>query len=412
MKSWWPVKTFASKIDQNYNAAQYYYSQKKELFLNQANSNLINKTNSLIQSTPSIEELLNENMSKINTEFLTNWEQIYNKKFNQSTLNSLISSWQSANKIANNAILNSSQLFSLLSSLSSAAGGKAITPTTLTSSTSISMQSLLNLINSSVYSNNSSYAGARANVFGEIFEQAILLMMQEGMGNCFSSLTSIGANRVQSATTMGQPMSSWVQGKTDLLMANISLDFQNLGKGLLTATTTNQHGIISVPLDGIEWIDLESKGISSAFLAQKARKMPLAGVSAKQWTESIIGRARASSSKASMGSLALTAQLYNTRQSFTGKPISWVFKDTNTATLYSGWLVSKYLINVLGLYNIIMATGSQMIFMDQWIENIQKKGYVVSNRIKQGYVQSAKNNTTTGKAYYATNNLVLAYVDK
>ena len=58
-----------------------------------------------------------------------------------------------------------------------------------------------------------------------------------------------------------------------------------------------------------------------------------------------------------------------------------------------------------------MATGSQVMFTDQWLKDIKNRSYVISNKLKNGYIESTKHNTTKEKAYYAVNGLVLAYAD-
>lgn len=410
IKSTWPVQTFKSHIDKNYNTAISYYEQKKTFFIASMQGQVIQKFQQLMTSGQSLDELIQQELDRINNEFIQGWQSIYNKKYNLSTLKKLIQQWAKNNQIANSQILTAAQLFNFIDFLSKNAGGKGIGSHSLSQELSsvntISMQELTNLINMNLSNSTLAplqFAGNRGRVLGEIFEQGVGLSFQSGVLSCLNTFKQIGGNRVQ--TPFGI-----TQGKTDIIFSSLNLNFTEI-EGVLSAHTNLNGKRIDVPLDGMALFDLEGKNVQEALKLYINNTGAIGGISAKQWTENIIGMKRASTSRASMGNFALTAQLYNTRWAPNQKKISWVFDNSNTATLYGGYLASKFLINIIGLYNIFMATGSQVMFTDQWLKDIKNRSYVVSNKLKNGYIESTKDTTTKEKAYYAVNGLVLAYTD-
>lgn len=394
VKQYWPVKTFASETEKNYKIAIRYYEQKKQAFFNAAQQQINNSMINTIHNIPSVEQLLNDQVVKFNSEIIPPWTQLQQIKGKRSQLTNALQKWDAITKQANKKLNNCSNLAGLLNTLiSSKSFIGEDTPS------SLSTLEVMRWINRSLngQTSNQQLAGDRSAAFGEIFETLFADSFINGTNDILQTL-KVGTER----TTRSPNSGGLVQGKSDIIFnCGISLQLANDQNGM----TVGQSGSSEqVQLDASEWIDISKNG---KFFQKymNGNYAGIAGASVKQWNESIVGMKSGASSRATMGNSSFTARLIDSRWSPKGiNTISWVFDNQRSFTSYTGYIVSKYLINVIGALNIFMVTGSGATTVDQWLNGLLKRNYVVAHSFGQGVVSGSERN-----AFIVKPGLVVAY---
>lgn len=407
IKSNWPVKTFRSKSEDNYNKAINYYRQKKAAFFGIAIQQQA-KLGQKAGQTIGLSKLIKQNMAAFNKGVADSWSHLYNQKMNQAEIASKLATWNSLTQSMNKQVMNAMELITFVNQLMSTNHALPIDDINLSNISSISMSYINSLIAASVNGamNSMEFGGLRGQVFGEIFENLVADSFQSGLGDVIKVLRIGIANTTRSATGGGS-----VQGKTDIMLSaktDITLD-----KDLQGLTVGKMNTGKTISLDALEWLDLETDGINKFNQYFQKDASRLFGISAKQWTSNIIKHKTGLSSKASFGSSTLTAAMIEQRWSPYGpKTISWVFDNSQNFTAYTGYIVSRYLINIIGVYNGIMALGDKMWFTDDWLEELKAKSWVIAHAFNWGAIQSNKTGRIAEKAYNVRKSLVVAYQGK
>ena len=394
VKQHWPVKTFASETEKNYDIAISYYKQKRIAFMSFAQQQVIQKMAQFTSQTQSIQELVNQNVEYFSQNILPAWQSIQQSKKSIGQLQSGLKKWKQNTQDINTAISRIQGISTLLNSINPTFPINAIKD-----GPSFIDQNILTRWIEKTPMKGSSYSGARASAFGEIFESLFTSCLAQGVSDNLQVL-KIGSYSTSRSPTSG----SKVQGKTDVMMnAGPSLSLATDSTGLTIGKTSTG---LSVLLDANEWIDI-SNG-SKYFMNQyvKGPAQALVGVSVKQWLMSEVAHKSGSSSKASMGSSSWTARLIESRWSPLGlKTISWVFDNPLSFTSYTGYIVSKYLVNIIGAYNILMITGDEIAYTEEWLRSLLDRQYVIAHMFRQGQVGKG----TVSNAYYVKPGLVVAY---
>lgn len=404
IKAYWPVQTFRTQADKNYEAAVKYYKTKKENFI-KATAQKKSQISQQMYTVESLDERLTNEIKNFNSIIAKNWGKIYDSKISRAELESALIEWNKATHIIDENMISGLGLIQLINQLS--LGIDPIVPAkdnTLSSISALSLDFLHQLVTqvSQETLTNQQYAGVRARALGEIFESLLLICTQEGLGDIFSVL-KIG----DKSTGLSSVGNKAIQGKSDIMFFADNVRLQTNAAGLTTAITNAGEQIL---LDALSWWDLETDGISRFNSMLNGTNAGVLGISAKQWNEKIIGHKTGLSSKASFGNSALTEAMIAQRWSPRGpKTISWVFGSAQNFTAYTGYIVSRYLINVIGAYNGIMAFGNSMYFTSDWLEKIRSQSLMIAHQFKWGAVASKKRGTTADKAYNVTPHLVIAY---
>ena len=404
VKAFWPVQTFRTQADKNYNNAINYYATKKQNFI-KAIAQKKSQISRQMYTIDSLDERLTSEIKNFNSTIAKNWEKIYDSKISRAKLESALVEWNKATHIIDENMISGLGLIQLINQLS--LGIAPIIPTNenaLSSTSALSLDFLHQLVTqvSQETLTNQQYAGVRARALGEIFESLLLICAQEGLGDIFS-VFKIGDQH----TGFSSVGNKTVQGKSDIMLFVDNVTLQTNSAGLTVATTNTGEQVL---LDALSWWDLETDGISRFNSMLNGTNAGVLGISAKQWNEKIIGHKTGLSSKASFGNSALTEAMIAQRWSPRGpKTISWVFGNAQNFTAYTGYIVSRYLVNIIGAYNGIMAFGNSMYFTSDWLQKIRSQSLMIAHQFKWGAVASKKRGTTADKAYNVTPHLVIAY---
>ena len=237
----------------------------------------------------------------------------------------------------------------------------------------------------------------RANLFGEIFEQGVGTMMRDSFQGLMGYL-HVGREN------SWLPNSMIAQGKTDnMFFVDIHTDgglqrhnqstYSFRGGYPQYATTLNN----TIELEASTLFDLSKGGERIAhdrYIFDNLRS-GMIGMSVKSW----IGQT------GSFGSFSISAAEINRRDP---KGISTYFEDQETFNDYNAYIVSKYLINIIGAYNAIMATGDEIMPTYRWLASLYNGQRL--RRIRHSTYKAAKESASgSGKHFYVSNRLSVSY---
>ena len=382
------VNTFESHTENNYNKAIRYYAQKKTTFLMAIQAQLL-QSGQQLQSIESLETIFQNQFQRIQTTFLNDWQTIYNKSFNQAEFQSAIKGWNQITRNITQEVSSAKQVYMLSSLLREANGGTkgpSFFNENLTSLKGISEDKLFRLYQGTTRTGQTAknWKGLRAAHFGEIFENSMGSLMKNGLQQTLGPI-------LQYESTGGKHTinpSGKTQGKTDVAISTSAIP-------------------TSFNLDAAELIDFNNNAASQLAMGQFMQSgRGIAGINIKQWTEENILKDSLGIGLASFGNFQKSASLVNARDP--GKKISYIFKDRQTFDAYTGYQVSRFLINILGAYNLIMASGSNIMFMDEWLNHLRLKNYLIVHTVKKSKtLASIRKNDTVDGYYEAKKNLIL-----
>lgn len=400
MRKKWPVNTFETVREQNYNQAKSYYLRKKQAIFNSVQLNCFNKLNKMLITIPAIEEIFENSFSDIENRILGGgWSQLYNKKYNQQSLQQAIKTWNSKNLQLQKSIVNGVSLLQFLRYLPNMNSSFAnVTSTDLTNMPGIPSTKLNYIFNSLMQKQltASTSAGYRASLFGEIIEQLAGSSIQGQIGDLLQFFSQVGTDKVLPSFLQGKS----VQGKSDWLFSTMQIQKINLPK-----STVLLSGRRVIPIDAIDLIDIQKGQLQNL----SSYPLELGGISVKQWTKNMI-KGTGLSSKASFGNFNISAQIVNKRQIKEGgkpKVISYGFDESRTFDAYTGYVISRYLTNVIGIYNIILVTGSDILFTDQFIDELQSKSQILAHKSKRAELVSRKRGSRDVNYYEAKSGIVI-----
>lgn len=365
MSQYYVVNTFESETATNYDTAIRYYQLKTQNLMqnlqNQINNQFINE----LKTIPNIEKLFQETFSNYNNNFSSLWEKIYNQKYDQTKLAEKLQQWKNLNEDIEAPITKAAYTVNFLNHL---ADNNKITNLDLKNTTGINFSSIQKIeqkIIKGEYLTAKAYGGARGNYFGEIFEQGAGLVAQNALGSLFN-IIQVGGHRSKSASALG----NIIQGKTDYGIFGFDIEIQKNDKWGKAYVNKSTNEII--PMEALEAIDLgviKSEGLVEEIVTKYASgsRGLIGGMSMKQWTDNTITNA-ARTSGASFGRSALSAKYVNERRP---DGITANFSSQSTFELYTAYAISRFLLNIIGVYNIIIASGSNMTLTHDWLASIK-----------------------------------------
>lgn len=352
----WPIKTFITEENKNVNETIDYYYQKMVSFVKIANQQL----NSQLQqyhNVNSIEELFQQTADTYDKNVADIWNAIQ-----KTSTKELQPKVQELNKYTRELSAAGSRTISFASVLSILTNGSPNgLPTSYIPGT-IDINSFRTNLNSFAHATGSpSNIGAhRAVTMGQIYEIGVNEMIADNMRGILKYFAT-GNKRTRQSLTDTLP------GKTDGLLTinGINIDLKEIDsslRGKLTGDTKARQTII---LEADEVIDSTQLGFEYAIQKYIANPSAAAmiGIQNKGWT----------GTNGTMGSFERSAQEIRSRSTWTpsGQPITEWFANEGRFGNYTGYVLSKYLISVIGAYNALMATGAHGITPTyMWLWNL------------------------------------------
>lgn len=354
----WVINTFITQQIPNYNKAIDYYYQKVQNFMSQGE--LMLKQQLLANSLygQSIEDIFNDAFVQYNQKISDPWKEIQQQSTSQlqSKFNALTRQLDSNGS----NILDTGSLLAALSPKTSS----SINVTNIKGF--MDLTQYINRIQSfgSARGNTRQLGGLRADIMGDLFEAIGNNQINNETYNLFHTYLIGKKNSYL-------PSGKIAQGKTDVL---ISLHKATIVDNTdpLTKSTFSTFGKSGIPLEASMLFDLTQGDLTEAYL--KYYKDGLI-------TSGMLGiSAKATINKPSLGSFARSASEFRNRRSI---GISKGFAHQEDAENYTAYIISKYLINVIGVYNGLIMSGNNGIeYTYQWLYNLFNNGYHLYHSIK------------------------------
>lgn len=368
------INTFASQRDNNVESAITYYEQKTNALLSSLENSLVTKMLSKAQSMQSINEVFEEKINEISNK-MSSLETFMSQKNSGLNVQSKVQEYNMKTQALDKDMLENVDTIAFLKALSSSTMefDEGIPETIDLSGQSAALQGMAE----AKYQTASAAGGARARIFGEIAEQIILNNLNNGLNEIFSYFQQTGKEQTMNWAGL-------TQGKADGIFATMDIKMETLNTGETVGIVDNNQ----IFLDLAEALDLEGQDITTTlnkYLTGGAQR--LAGVSIKQWADKNLG-----SRKATIAHAGYTADLIRSR--FPDGKISKKFKSKDTFSQYMQYVVSRFLINIIGVYNVLMANASGVSTTANWLRNIYAKGYALQHTAKlENGIWNPKDNT-------------------
>lgn len=351
----WPVETFVTQENEHVNDAIEYYYQKILSFTKITNQ-LLSKQLQDWYSVQSIEEIFAQASDTYDKQFTDIWSQI--QKTKTKDLQPMVNQLNEYTRQLQMAGEQTISFASILSVLTNQQPGK-ISSNQIPGSININsfQTKLLSFVNAYGHSSPHQLGAHRALALGEIYEQGVNSMLASGTKNLLNSFATGNQRNMKTLT-------SELTSKTDGLftISGVSVNLNEISP--LLNGTINGNGTTSkkIILDLYDDIDLSSKerGLSiQKYLTSPATSM--LGIQNKAWIRP----------NGTMGSFAKSAEEVRAR---VGGISQWFANDGRFAN-YTGYTLSKYLINAIGAHNALMATGAHGIMPTyMWLWNLYMSG--------------------------------------
>ena len=376
------INTFTTQRLSNMDVAIQYYRQKTDALLNALASQATRQLGQTLQSIESVEESFNQKLEEISAN-MGDLEAFYNKKIKGRDLQRRIAEYQQTNDAVSKGL---EEGFNTIQFLQMLQGNKApveVSESGLPETINLSAQAkVLETMAQKGYSSAAAAGGARARLVGEITEQVITEMAQSNLQDLFSYIQ-------QSGTVQTRNFSGLSQGKSDLLIATVELDLKDLDTKETVGVVDHQE----IELDLIEAIDLEDKDARRALdIYSQGARGTIGGMTIKQWSDKMLG-----TSSATFAHSSYTMNLVNER--YPNKAISQGFSYKNTFRQYTAYIISKFLINVIGVYNILVGNATGIETTASWLEKLKTQNYMLEHVVKlENSIYTAKDTVQVGKA--------------
>lgn len=383
------VNTFISERDRYYGVAIKYYDAKTNALLLSLKNAHTNQLLNQLKSTKSVDDMFNENVSNFGNLGLT-WNMIYNSKMSQENIAAAIQKYNEKTQQLDNSFNYQvdARIF-LQQLLGEIPGGDQINlsevnlPDTLDFS---SVKKEFDRLSKQEYSSASAVGGARAKLFGELFEQLALNLIASNIGDLMGWVDQMGT--AKSYNYSGKVTS----GKSDIMVGvnqiNVVSDFEEI-KGKQKKVTKLQGSESLIEIDAAEAIDLEDVKSVDNLISKytTGERAAVAGGTVKQWISE--------GAKATLAHSNFTARYINTRQP---KGIDDEFKNKETFDAYTAYVLSRFLINVIGVYNILMISGSHIELTSKFLQRVinEKLSIMHFTELKDS-IYRAKNDVYIGR---------------
>ena len=402
----WPIKTFLTEENKNVNEVIDYYYQKIVVFMKLANIQL-SKQLQMYHGVKSLEELFIQAADTYDKKVSDIWLEI--QKIPTEQLQSNI---QKLNNYTNQLIrsgkgtISFAQVLSLLSN-SSVNSKNNINTSNIPGTINIySFQRNLNSFAQAKGLNPQTLGAHRAVTMGQIYEIGVNEMIAS---NTHQVLNYFATGNQRTKQTVKQNL----LGKTDGLftISGMDIDLSEINSSLQGKLSSNTQARNIITLEADEIIDLNQNGYNYAIQTyiNNPTAAALAGIQNKAW----IGKS------GTMGSFAPSANEIRQRTTWTptGEPISKWFANDGRFGNYTGYVLSKYLISVIGAHNALMATGTHGITPTYlWLWNLYMSGkhlrhtFNLMESMSENNELIGKNNRGYNEAakYTVRNNIVIA----
>ena len=407
-KTKWPIDTFVEHEIDNVNQTIDYYYQKMKAFVNMANSQMTQTMNQWY-GVESIEEIFAQVSETYDKKFANIWSAIQ-----ATSTKDLEPNVQKLNEYTRQLIMTGEKTISFASILSILSTNQIgnISSDTIPGTINIDefWRQLSGFANSYEYGSPQQIGANRALTFGQIYESGVNTMLATGMKNI---LNVFGTGHNRDLRMLDRELA----GKTDGLLSitKVNYDLSQISP-LLSGTITNQGMAKKIVLEEYDDIDLYDGGFDQAITKyiNNPTAAGLIGVQSKAWTKP----------SGTMGSYAKSATEIANRATETpsGEPITKWFANDGRFGNYTGYVVSKYLINVIGAHNALMGTGAHGIIPTyMWLWNLYMSGKHIRHsfnlmqsvdKIRKDHTREmlAKNERSYHNAaiYQVRNNIIIA----
>lgn len=351
----WPVKTFVTQENEHVNDAIEYYYQKM-LSFTQTTNQRFSKQLQEWHGVQSIEELFAQASETYDKQFTDIWSQI--QKTTTKDLQPMVNQLNEYTKQLQMAGEQTISFASILSILTNQQPGK-ISSNQIPGSININsfQTKLLSFANAYGHSSPHQLGAYRSLALGEIYEKGVNSMLAsntKGLLNHFAT----GHQRTMKTLTAN------LAGKTDglLTISGVNIDLSEISPFLSGTLSSDGQATRTVTLEAYDDIDMSNGGLNSAI--QRYINSPavnMMGIQNKAWIRP----------NGTMGSFAKSAEEVRAR---VGGISEWFANDGRFAN-YTGYTLSKYLINVIGAHNALMATGAHGIMPTyMWLWNLYMSG--------------------------------------
>ena len=374
------INTFVSQREKNMDVAISYYRQKTDFLLKSLETKIMTDTKQTLNETESFSDVFKKKLEEISSQ-MGDLETLYNKRIKGSVLQNKIAEYNKTVQSVSDGLESGFQTMQFLQFLQGNAAPVDIRsglPETIDLS---GQRKVLETMAQQGYESASAAGGARARLIGEITEQIIIEMSKGNLGALFGLITPAG-------TAQTRNYSGLSQGKSDMLFATVAMDFKSLD----TKETVGVINDTQVELDLIDAVDLESAN-AEAILSKyiEGERGLIGGMTIKQWSDKVLG-----SHNATFAHSSYTMNLINSR--YPNKMVSEQFDSKNTFRDYTSYVISKFLINVIGAYNILVGNASGIETTADWLSRLKKQKYALEHVIKmENGMWTAKDTIHVGK---------------
>ena len=360
------INTFKSETQTNYDVAIRYYRARTKLLMDSLQSQLKEKFVQEMETIPNIEKLFEEAFNNYNANFQPLWESIYGQQYSQEALAGKLEEWKELTDNMDESIGGAAYTVKFLEHLANSDGSNFNLDNTQGIDFS-SIQKTQQRIMQREFTKAKSYGGARGRYFGEIFEQGAGLALQNSLGSLMNIL-QLGGEKSKSASNLGRK----TYGKTDygFFGFDVSIDSDDELGNVLVDKTTGEV----IPMEAVEAIDLGKTSLEEILSTYTTGSRGLvAGATMKQWTDEMITNVSRTSG-GSFGRSQLSAQYVNKRQP---EGIADNFSNRQNFEDYTAYAISRFLLNIIGIYNIMVASGSHLSFTHDWLQSMQNSSRLV-----------------------------------
>lgn len=346
-QAYYITKNFDNKMIPYINKAIDYYYSRYENFFRYANLRLQQQLLEMNQ-VQSLEEIFKSAFAQWEKNAMPAWFS-----FQKMTTSAISNRLQELNLYTNEleaSANNKIELFNFINSISQDYSNSI-------DGTPVNLNSVKSYIDGLTTRGNDTRAlgGLRSDAFGELFEQGInnfLLEHTNGLVNVIQTGSSLNNN--------GEKI------KSDGLISINNITLTSTEKGSNNSIKMKNW---TIPIEGSTIFDLSSsqgiKGLNT--ILNNPFYSGILGISIKSWV----------SSTNTLGNFAISAQEINNRS---GNVYTEWFKSAETFKLYSGYVASKYLVNIIGIHNALMATGKDSFTPTySWLFNIYNNNRMIYN---------------------------------
>ena len=350
-KSYYVISTFVSQTPIYVNKAIDYYYEKYKTFINLANQKITSNIIQQNRNVLSISEMLQKAYTTYNTQTSLNWQSLQAQ--NTAMLQAKI---QQFNQYTKQLAEAGEKSFAFRDFLQQMSYNSTINYDEIPGSVNIgSIQQLIDSFLNISTESTKALGGARSALFGEIFEQGVNTSILENSKNILGYIQTGNSKSVLPGGIVGK-------GKSDgMFFVDINTD-----GGLIKNSTTKGEIAVTknnnIELEASQIFDLGNDGLNNAlnmYSKENNIRGGMLGITNKSW----VGKT------GSFGNFAYSAAQIRSRRLPEGE-ISKYFHYQEDFNDYNSYIVSKYLINILGVYNGIVATGDEIMPTYVWLANL------------------------------------------